>query len=352
MSLFCALSRIAEQIQQQRHLMNNEEATLQVSIRPFIEALGYNTRNLSEVAPQFTADPRPSGTDRVDYAILRDNYPVILIEAKSANTSLTENNWKQLHDYFNAEEVRLGILTNGLEYRFYTDLKKRNIMDKQPFLIIEMLSLDERLVTELESFTKSAFDSERILSSARKLVVVRLLENEYRHPTTELAGYFAKQVYPGRLSQSIVEEFMPIFRQAWTQFVVQQTPIRPQPVVQTETAIVEDMAKLTADDMMPSTLLTEQSGKIPVYANWRGHAFEATLAFDKSRHRRSRVTFGRSTATPSKTALEAIRSIVPDFKAINGWDFWKLRDPNGNQERSIGDLRNDAALLRRLLGNT
>lgn len=351
MSLFRALSRIAEQIQQQRHLMRNEEATLQVSIRPFIEALGYNTRNLAEVAPQFTADPRPSGTDRVDYAILREGNPVILIEAKAANIGLTENNWKQLHDYFNAEEVRFGILTNGLEYRFYTDLKKRNIMDKQPFLTIDMLNLDEQLVGELECFTKSGFDPERILSSARKLAVVRLLEDEYRQPTTEFAGYFAKKVYPGRMTQSVIEEFIPVFRQAWRQFVNQQIPSYPQPVVQTETTIVEHKAQLSVEEM-PTTFTAEHSRETPIFAEWRGQTFKATLVFDESHHRSSRVTFDGLTATPSNTALKAIRSVVSDFKAINGWAFWKLRDPNGNQERSISDLRNDDALVRRLQGKT
>lgn len=351
MSLIDSLSRIAEQLRQQHHLMRNEEATLQVSIRPFIEALGYNTRNLAEVAPQFTADPRPSGTDRVDYAILRESIPVILIEAKSATTNLTENNWKQLHDYFNAEEVRFGILTNGLEFRFYSDLKKRNIMDKEPFLTIKMLNLDERLINELEAFTKSGFDAERILSSARKLAVVRLLEDEYQQPTIEFAGYFARQVYPGRVTQSVIEEFMPVLRQAWRQFVNQQISGHPQPVIQSETVTVERKSKITVEKM-PTTITAEHSRKISVYAEWRGHSFEATLVFDESHHRSSQVTFDGLTATPSNTALRACRSVQPDFKAVNGWDFWKLRDPKGNQERRISDLRNDDALVRRLKGKT
>ena len=351
MSLFDALRRIAKQIQQQRHLMRNEEATLQVSIRPFIEALGYNTRNLAEVAPQYTADPRPSGTDRVDYAILRESKPVILIEAKSANTGLTENNWKQLHDYLNAEEVRFGILTNGIKYRFYTDLKKRNIMDKEPFLSIDMLNLDKRLVNELEGFTKAGFDPDHILFSARKLAVVCLLENECRQPTAEFAEYFARQVYTGRMTQSVIEEFMPVFRQAWLEFVDHQIPRHPQPAVQSETAMAEGKTQLKVKEM-PTTFTAEHGLEIPVYAEWRSHSFEATLAFDQSHHRRSRITFEGLTATPSNTALKATRSVVPDFKAINGWDFWKLRDPIGNQERCISDLRNDDALVRRLLGKT
>ncbi len=217
-------------------------------------------------------------------------------------------------------------------------------------MTLDMLNLDERLVKELEGFTKSSFDAERILSSARKLAVVRLLENEYRQPTTEFAEYFARQVYPGRITQSVIEEFMPIFSQAWRQFIKQQIPSHPQPVVQTETAIAEHKAQLTVEET-PTTFTAEYSRKIPVYAVWHGHSFEATLVFDESHHRDSRVTYNELTATPTKTALKAIHEVKPDFKAINGWYFWKLRDPNGNQERRISDLRNDGALARRLQGN-
>lgn len=351
MGLIEEFDAIAKQISQQQQWMTTEQATINVAIHPFIRVLGYDTNNLAEVRPEYTADAKSSGSERVDYAIMRDSAPIIFIEAKASNIVLNENHWKQLHHYFNAEEVRFGILTNGLEFRFYSDLKKRNIMDKEPFLTIDMLNLDERLVKELEGFTKSSFDAERILSSARKLAVVRLLENEYRQPTTEFAEYFARQVYPGRITQSVIEEFMPIFSQAWRQFIKQQIPSHPQPVVQTETAIAEHKAQLTVEET-PTTFTAEYSRKIPVYAVWHGHSFEATLVFDESHHRGSRVTYNGLIATPSKTALKAIRSIVPDFKAINGWGFWKIRDPNGSQERRIGDLRNDAALVRRLQGKT
>ena len=338
---------IARQISRQQQWMTTEPATINVAIQPFIRALGYDTNNLAEVRPEYGADAKSSGGERVDYAIMRDGVPIIFIEAKASNILLNENHWKQLHHYFNAEEVRFGILTNGLEFRFYSDLKKRNIMDREPFLIIDMLNLDERLVSELAWFTKSQFDTKRILDCARKLSVIRLLEDEFRQPTTEFAGYFARQVHPGRMTQSVIEEFMPVFRQAWRQFVNQQILSHPQLVDQTETADVERKAELTVENMH-TTLTVDHSREIPVYAEWRGRLFEATLVFDESHHSKSRVTFDGLTATPSKTALKAIRSVVPDFKAINGWSFWKLRDPNGNQERRISDLRIDGALVKRL----
>jgi len=184
--------------------MISEEATKQVSIRPFIEALGYDTSNLDEVEPEYVADARSRGGERVDYAIKRGGKPVVLIETKSASTVLIENHWKQLHSCFNADEVRFGILSNGITYQFYTDLKKRNIMDREPFLVIDMLNLNERLAEELDGFTKSNFDPARILSNAQKLAVLQLLSNELKQPSEDFMMHFAevKRVGGGEMAKS------------------------------------------------------------------------------------------------------------------------------------------------------
>ena len=206
MSLMDELRTISERVAHQRSLMKTEAATKNGSVEPFIHALGYDTSNLAEVEPEYTADAKTSGSEKVDYAIKQAGKPVIFIEAKSADKVLSENHWKQLYNYYGAGDVRFGILTNGVEYRFYADLKKLNIMDKQPFLTIDMLNLDEKLVNELEGFTKSGFDPERILQSAYGLSVQKLLEKEYQNPSPEFVRYFAKQVL-GSARQADIDKF-------------------------------------------------------------------------------------------------------------------------------------------------
>ena len=134
MSLFDSLSKISGEIKKQRNLIKKESAIKQVSVQPFIKALGYNTNNLAEVEEEFDADAADSGGERVDYAIKLAGEPIILIEAKQANAILSEKFWKQLHHYVGATDARFGVLTNGIEYLFYTDLKKNNVMDKDPSL--------------------------------------------------------------------------------------------------------------------------------------------------------------------------------------------------------------------------
>lgn len=99
---------------------------------PFINALGYDVFNPLEVLPEMTCDIGTKKGEKIDYAIMKDDQPILLIECK---------HWKQdlnLHDnqllrYFNVSKAKFGLLTNGIIYRFYTDLKEPNIMDDKPF---------------------------------------------------------------------------------------------------------------------------------------------------------------------------------------------------------------------------
>ena len=353
MGLMDELRKISARINQQRPMMTNEVATELVSIHPFIRALGYDIGNLNEVQPQYTADARASGSERVDYAIKQQGKPIIFIESKAANKVLSENYWRQLYDYFGAEDVRFGILTNGIKYRFYADLDKDNIMDSQPFLIIDMLNLDERLVNELEGFTKANFDAERILSRAKELKLTpeirRRLAKEYQQPSRELVKHLANGLYSGSFKQSVFEEFAPIIRKAFAEFVDDKIASRPQAVIE-EMPRQKPTAKPKKRFAKPKHIAGDNV-EIPVFAEYKGHLFEATMIkFDHKHSKTSRILYNNNVYNISRAATVAINSVNPKIMTWNGWIFWKLDDPYGNKERLINDLRDDEALRRRLLG--
>lgn len=251
MDLLDSIRKISANVELQRDLMRTEEATKQVSIRPFIEALGYDTSVLSEVTPEYIADARSSGGERVDYAIKQGGIPIILIESKSANTNFTENHWRQLHNYFNAEDVRFGILTNGLEYRFFTDLKKRNIMDKHPFMTIDMLNLDERTVSELEGFTKSGYDPERILSNAQKSAILQLLSRELSQPSEEFVKHFARQLHSGPLSYHQIQRYTHLVKQACRELLDERKSISSALGTDSQSENSSDEIALIRDRIQP-----------------------------------------------------------------------------------------------------
>lgn len=353
MGLMDELRKISENVNQQRHLMTNEAATEQVSIRPFIRTLGYDLNNLNEVQPQYTADARTSGGERVDYAIKQQGKPIIFIESKAANKVLSENHWRQLYDYFGAEDVRFGILTNGIEYRFYTDLEKLNIMDKEPFLTIDILNLDDRLVNALEGFMKESFDPERILSSARELKYkdkIRLrLENEYQQPSKELVKCLCEQLYAGSFKKSVFEEFAPIVRKAFNEFVNDKAASRPQAAIEPGMPRQKPTAKPKKRFAKPKRFILGDRMEIPVFVTYRGHRFEAMLLYVESNWKESRIRFEGEELPPSRAGEKAIHSVNPGISGPNGWTFWQLHDLYGDKERPISDLRDDETLRRRLL---
>lgn len=146
------------------NLQNNistEEATKTSLVMPFFQLLGYDVFNPEEFIPEFTADVGIKKGEKVDYAILINDEPVILIECKNINEDLTKHG-SQLFRYFGTSAAKFGILTNGIIYRFYTDIEETNKMDKAPFLEINLLALKEYQIQELQKFQKENFDKNQI----------------------------------------------------------------------------------------------------------------------------------------------------------------------------------------------
>ena len=87
---------------------------------------------------------------------MQNGKPIILIEAKSATSDLNNEHASQLFRYFSVTDVRFGILTNGLQYRFHSDLEKSNHMDEKPFLIIDLFLTSTRaLLAQLERSSRN-----------------------------------------------------------------------------------------------------------------------------------------------------------------------------------------------------
>ena len=126
------LKNYVKRIENTKDTLQTEEATKMALILPFFQLLGYDVFNTAEFCPEYTADIGIKKGEKVDYAILVAGEPVILIEAKTANKKL-DNHKSQLFRYFVSTPAKFAILTNGIEYRFYSDLDEPNKMDKDPF---------------------------------------------------------------------------------------------------------------------------------------------------------------------------------------------------------------------------
>jgi len=188
MDLKDQLKQIADKINKFKDSTQTEEATKNAFIMPFINALGYDIFNPQEVVPEFVADIGSKKGEKVDYAILKNGIPVILIECKHWRENLDIHN-SQLLRYFNVTKAKFAILTNGINYRFYTDLEEPNKMDDKPFLDINITDLKDAQIEELKKFHKSYFDLDKIINTANTLKysneIKNILNDEFKQPSED-----------------------------------------------------------------------------------------------------------------------------------------------------------------------
>jgi len=215
---------LSAQISKQLKHIKTEEATKNAFIMPFINALGYNVFNPMEVVPEYTADIGIKKGEKVDYAIMKDEKPIMLFECKSAKANLEQEHSSQLSRYFSVTaEVKIGVLTNGLVYKFYSDLVDKNKMDDRPFLEFDMLDIKDQGIKELKRFRKEAFEVKKIVSDAGELKYTKemkkILEEQFISPSGDFVRFLTKKVYSGKMTQSVTNKFKDITHRAFKQFI-------------------------------------------------------------------------------------------------------------------------------------
>lgn len=204
--------------------IQTEEATKNALVMPMLRALGYDVFDPTIVVPEFTADFGTKRGEKVDYAIRISGEIQILIECKPVTDALVMSHASQLYRYFSVTKARFGILTNGREWRFFTDLDVPNKMDEKPFFIFSVIEYGENDLIELEKFSAANFSIDGIISAASDLklksLITETLRREFSAPSDEFSRMIGKRVMAGtitadvraRLSTLIVSCFADILR--------------------------------------------------------------------------------------------------------------------------------------------
>lgn len=202
-----------------------EETTKQALILPLLDILGFNPYDPTKVKAEYGADfPGVKASERVDYALFSHGIPVMFIEAKAYAENLT-NHCPQLSRYYNATpEVAVAAITNGREWRFFTDLENRNIMDAKPFLTINFEIDDEAMAEHLERFhydnlepgTLRALAEENVYLTAFKAAITTAL----RDCDMDFVRYVATRADTQRtMTSKFLESIQPIVKQAVAQSI-------------------------------------------------------------------------------------------------------------------------------------
>ena len=220
------IRNIAAKIEKSRALVTTEEATKNAFVMPFIAALGYDVFDPTEVRPEMIADVGVKKGEKIDYAVMRDGKPIMLFECKHHSANLDEAHASQLYRYFSVTECRVAVLTNGVEYRFFSDLDAPNKMDSKPFLVFRLTEFPETLLPELKKFGKTSFDLDALLSTANQLKYMReikaLLTRQLVSPDEEFVRFVANGIRVPRVTTAVREMFTQLTRRALSEFVSDQ----------------------------------------------------------------------------------------------------------------------------------
>jgi hypothetical protein len=198
MDLKLKLEQLHQRVVGLKDQINTEEATKNAFVMPFIQILGYDIFNPTEVIPEHICDIGTKKGEKVDYVIRNNNEPILIFECKHWKENADAHN-SQLHRYYHVSKARFGVLTNGTVYNFYTDLEKPNIMDEKPFLTIDIEDLKDNSIKILESFTKNEYNLESILDSAEGLKYIKAIRKEFEkeidNPSDEIVKLLVNRFF-------------------------------------------------------------------------------------------------------------------------------------------------------------
>ncbi|MDB9304436.1 type I restriction endonuclease [Nodularia spumigena CS-591/12] len=223
------ITKLSKQIRKRIDNVFGEEATKMALIVPFLSALGYDVHDPSEVIPEYIADfaiKKAGQFEKVDYALAINGSIFMLVEAKAYGEK-AEAHDGQLSRYFNGLlTTKIAIVTNGIDYRFFTDLRHKNVMDKEPFFIFNILDYQTKDIENLQFFHRNIFDVEAITHHAEEMIYVKaitqLIGNVLRSPSEGFVRFLVSELgtvapgyeIPGRITAKVIEKFQPIIKKS------------------------------------------------------------------------------------------------------------------------------------------
>ncbi|MBH8564300.1 restriction endonuclease subunit R [Nostoc sp. CENA67] len=223
------IAKLSEHVRNKADKGLNEQATKMALILPFLKAIGYDVFDASEVMPEYVADfatKQPGPLKKVDFALAINGNVVMLLEAKACGQK-AEAHDGQLRYYFNSlVATKVGIVTNGIVYRFFTDLRAVHVMDNEPFFTFNILEYDSKDIDNLKFFHRDNFDVAAIVRHAEEMLYVngmtQLVGNLLRSSSDEFIRFLVSELrasdpkyeFKGNISPAVINKFKPIVKKS------------------------------------------------------------------------------------------------------------------------------------------
>lgn len=254
--MYDKLISLAEKAEQVTGQLETEEATKTALILPFIQTLGYDVFNPSEVVPEFTADVGIKRGEKVDYAICQDGQPIILFECKPVGAKL-ESYSSQLYRYFSTTAARIAVLTDGVRYRFFSDLQDRNRLDDIPFFSFSLDRMRKDDANRVEQFAKAKFNLDQVLVEAESLKCRAAIRShfarEIAEPSDRFVRHFVDELHEGRLTQGVLDGYRSMVKAALGDYVSAAIERRLQTALQASSPLPDAASSPAEVDTTPET---------------------------------------------------------------------------------------------------
>lgn len=227
------VKKISNQFSARVNHIDTEEATKNSLVLPFIQLLGYDIFDPTEVIPEFKVDVGTKGCEWVDYALFHSGKPALLIECRAYGSSHSDAHLSQLLDFLKVKNTKFGLLTDGISYSFYLDLDHQNVQESVPFFEIDILDYKESQINKLIQFTKSEFNEEKSVARVYRQKYLEAIQNriaqEFTDPSDDFVRFIMRSEFSGSFTKQDVDHLRPFVREAFIKIVDECDASRSNP---------------------------------------------------------------------------------------------------------------------------
>ena len=253
MSFNQSLTLLQQQVQRFKHQVPNKEAAKLAFVIPFLECLGYDVRDPYEVKPGFSLGTDSEAAKRVDFCVMVNNAPAFLLACENPNLPLVVSQ-SPLPESFATFPCKFAILTDGIEYQFYSDLEQDGQLDDLPFFSLDLENISTTQADDLSRFQKHIFNTKEILVAVTTLKFRRDLKEalyqELVNPSEEFIFHILKSIKIGRVTQKLIEAYRPDVKEC---------------IRETLEELVDDMISPSSSSSMPVVPTTPGDSPVPDY---------------------------------------------------------------------------------------